>query len=144
MSEVMERPLEDVVRQLGEMPVGNRIEAMIRVRRKKAEIAERHKRELAPVNRMAEALELSLLSELNNLGLDNMKSVHGMVYKSTRTSAKVEDWPKVLDYIREHGSWEMLERRVSKDAVTEAIEATGTPVPGVAIRTETTLNVRAA
>jgi hypothetical protein len=65
-----------------------------------------------------EKIEIEFLKRFNERGIDNVSSRGvGTAYRSIRASAKVADWESLLDFIKEEGAWEMLERRVSKVAV---------------------------
>lgn len=118
------------------------VEKYILLRDKKAEIDKRHKAELAPFNLTMGQLEAFMTDDLNNTGGESLRTEHGTIFKSTRTSATVKDWPLTFEYIQKHDAWDMLEHRVSKTAVLAAIEETGQPVPGVSVSQETTLNIR--
>jgi hypothetical protein len=135
MSEVLEKP---------RMSVDAVIENYVKLRDKKKSIEERHKAELAPFKETMDQLEGWMLEALNNAGLDSMKSSHGTVYKSTRTSAVVREWQATLDFIRANNAWDLLEARVSKLATFAIIKDTNAPVPGVETSTEVVVNVRRA
>lgn len=119
------------------------IEGYIKLRDARDELKRKHRDELAPYNDKMQKMELFLLGELNRLESDSIaiKGV-GTAFKSTRTSSKVEDWETTLDAIKEHELWHMLERRISKAALEEYIEANGDTLPGVSINREITVNVR--
>lgn len=89
-------------------------------------------------------LEGNIMLALNQAGVESMKGKAGTVFKQTRVSATVEkgEWDKVLEYIIEKQAWDLLEARVSKNAVMAVIEETGQPVPGVKVSQETVLHVR--
>lgn len=121
------------------------IEGYIQLRDNKDAIKKRHKDELAPVNEKMMMIENWLLGELTTAESDSItaKGV-GTAFKSTRTSAKIDDWETVLKHIKEEELWHMLERRISKTAVEEYIEANGEPPEGVHITREITVQVRRA
>lgn len=118
------------------------VEKYLALRDKKAEIEKAHKTQLSPYNVALAQLEAFILDDLNNMGGDSLKTENGTAYKTTRTSASVKDWPATMDYIKQNAAWDLLEARVSKNAVLAAIEETGAPVPGVNVTQETTLNIR--
>ena len=118
------------------------IKAYRDLRDKKSELAEKHKEEMSPITKKMWDLEVWLLATLNKMGVNSMKTDAGTVFKKTSTSVKVTDWPAVLELIKEHDLWHMLEHRLSKAAVEEYIEAEGTAPPGVAIETQVGVNIR--
>lgn len=126
------------------MTTAQLVEKFILLRDKKAEIEKRHKTELAPFNLIMGQFEAFMLDDLNQIGGESLKTEHGTIYKSTRTSATVKDWPATFEYIRSNDLWDMLEHRVSKTAVLADIEEKGAPVPGVNVTQDITLNIRRA
>jgi hypothetical protein len=137
MSEVMDRTRPD-------MDADTMIDKYLKLRDKKKAIEEIHKQQLAPYNETMDLLAAWLLETLNEAGLSSMRSPIGTAYKSTRTSAKVTDWPATLAFIREREAWELLEARVSKLAAQAIIDDTQQPIPGVATSSELVCNVRRA
>lgn len=112
------------------------------LRRRKEQLSEVHKKQLAPFNEMLATLANLILAELNAAGVTSMNSPDGTVYKSTETSATVKDWPATLSYIQTHQAWDLLEARVSKTAVLTMLQESGEPVPGVSVAQEQVLRVR--
>ena len=79
-----------------------------------------------------EKIEIEFLKRFNERGIDNVSSSGGgTAYRSIRASAKVADWESLLDFIKEEGAWEMLERRVSKVAVEQYKAETNDLPPGI-------------
>lgn len=108
----------------------------IALRDEKKAIQEKHKEELAPVNRKMEKIEAALLKRLQKDGAKNIATPDGTVYITTVTKAKVEDWSVFRPFILQHDLVDMMEQRVSKNAIEEYIEANGDVPPGIAISTE--------
>jgi hypothetical protein len=54
----------------------------------------------------------------------------------------VADWDYVLDYIQKNELWNMLEKRVSKQAVEQYVEEHGNLPPGINWREELVVNIR--
>jgi hypothetical protein len=118
------------------------IGAYISLRDAKAAVAKRHKDEIAPYNEKLAAIENGILKHLNKEGVNSMASANGTAFRQTRTSTKVEDWDTVISHIRDNELWHMLEKRVSKAAVDEYLEATGEGFPGVSVNSTQVINVR--
>lgn len=116
----------------------------IALRDKVDEIKKRQSADLVSYNLVLGTLEGWLLEALNASGVDSMRAPGGTFYKTSRTSAKVHEWSKTLDYIRENDAWELLEARVSKTAAEAIMADTGLPIPGVDVKREIALNVRRA
>lgn len=119
------------------------IGSYIKLRDRRDDIKKRHREELAPIAEVMTTMENWLLGRLTNAGSDSITAKGtGTAFKTTRTSAKVNDWDTTLASIQENDLWHMLERRVSKAAVEEYIEANGEPPPGVEITREIVVQIR--
>lgn len=118
------------------------IEKYIAIRDKKAEIVADHKAKIAKLDEVLGKVEAVLLSQLNESGMESARCKSGTVYKSHRTSATVADWDYVLDFIQNNDLWNMLERRVSKQAVEQYKEEHGDLPPGINWREEVVVNIR--
>lgn len=118
------------------------IEKYIAVRDKKAEIVAAHKAKIATLDEVLDKLEGVLLSQLEANGMESARCKTGTVYKSTRTSATVADWDYVLNFILTNDLHNMLERRVSKQAVEQYREEHGDLPPGINWREEVVVNIR--
>lgn len=118
------------------------IEKYIELRDKKAELSAAYKKKIAGLDAALDQLEVILLEKLNEIGMDSAKGSTGTVYKSKRTSATVADWDYVLDHIQKNELWNMLEKRVSKQAVEQYVEEHGDLPPGINWREEVVVNIR--
>lgn len=118
------------------------IEKYIELRDKKAELSAAYKKKVAGLDAALDQLEVILLEKLNEIGMDSAKGSTGTVYKSKRTSATVADWDYVLDHIQKNELWNMLEKRVSKQAVEQYVEEHGDLPPGINWREEVVVNIR--
>ena len=113
------------------------IKKYVALRDRKAEVAARHKEELAPFATAMDAIEVKLMTVLQQQSATSLKTAAGTAYKQGWTSARVQDWQAVLDYAVENERFDLFERRVSK-AVVEEI---GT-VPGVDVERGFKVNIR--
>lgn len=118
------------------------IEKYIELRDKKSELSAAYKKKVAGLDAALDQLEAILLEKLNEIGMDSAKGSTGTVYKSRRTSATVADWDYVLDHIQKNELWNMLEKRVSKQAVEQYVEEHGDLPPGINWREELVVNIR--
>lgn len=114
----------------------------IKVRDKKGEIAKRHAEELKPYNEALAVMETKLLMVLNSSNVEAIKSEHGTAFKTVRSSVKIDDWSTALPFVLENGLEHMLEKRLSKSAVAEFVEAQGANLPGTHINNELTVQIR--
>lgn len=132
-------------------------------------MSKRHQAEAEPLNKRLELTKAWMLKYLNDQGLDNAKTEHGLCYKSNIMSTTVDPeggWEQILTHVFgkaitraldaiENGAREpdimpaflsepalaLLNRSVNKTAVKELLDQNIT-VPGVKIAQVTQLNVR--
>ena len=120
------------------------VEKYIELRDTKSKMSSDYKAKVAVLDKVLDKIEAELLSQFGDLGMESVRTKSGTAYKSTRTSATVADWDYTLDFIQKHNLWNMLERRVSKQAVEQYKEVHGDLPPGINWREEITINVRRA
>ena len=120
------------------------VEKYIELRDTKSKMSSDYKAKVAVLDKVLDKIEAELLSQFGDLGMESVRTKSGTAYKSTRTSATVADWDYTLDFIRKHELWNMLERRVSKQAVEQYKEEHDDLPPGINWREEITINVRRA
>lgn len=120
------------------------VEKYIELRDTKSKMSSDYKAKVAVLDKVLDKIEAELLSQFGDLGMESVRTKSGTAYKSTRTSATVADWDYTLDFIQKHELWNMLERRVSKQAVEQYKEEHGDLPPGINWREEITINVRRA
>lgn len=87
-------------------------------------------------------LEAYLKEQMDAQGLTSFKSDYGTAFLTTTDFANVADWDAVLGFIRENDAYDMLEKRVSKNAVRAYMEQTKAVPPGVNYGTKLDVNIR--
>lgn len=114
----------------------------IEIRDKKADLVAKHKEEVAELDKELMDLEISMLQQLQAMGIDSARTKNGTVYKTVSRKVAVADWDTVLEFIQQNEFWSMLERRVSKAAVEQYETETGELPPGLNVHSEYKVNVR--
>ena len=91
-------------------------------------------------------VEVALMRMMKESGSENLKIKGiGQAYLTTKTFASGKDWDALWKYIEESGNLDLLQRRISKKAVLEYMEANdGDLPPGVNVTTERAVAVRTA
>lgn len=118
------------------------VDAYVKLRDKVATIKKEQTDALAPYNVAMAKLEAAMLDTLNQNNAESVRTEHGTVYKTSRTSAKVTEWSATLEFIKTNNLWELLEARVSKTAAEAIIQETQQPIPGVTTSREIAIGVR--
>jgi hypothetical protein len=146
------------------------VEKYISLRDQKAEIAERHKVELAPLNESMEIIEKWLLQEMEKMGVESLKTPAGTPYKTITKSVKMADpdafkrfvftplidsltgmlqaqgvhVPDLYSLLQGGVFWDMIDFRAGKKGIVEYAEQNGSIPPGVTVDNFTTINIRRA
>lgn len=124
------------------MNLSELVEKYIIVRDKKASLKADYEAKVSVVDQAMEKIEALILSSFAESGTESCRTESGTAYKTTRLYANVADWDIALEHIKRTENWSMLEKRVSKKAVEEYMEANEEAPPGVSTRTEVVINVR--
>lgn len=103
----------------------------IKIRDAKTALKKLHDKALEPYDQNMAAIELAMLKRLNDRNAQNSKTDAGTAFKKLSTSATVKDRDAFLNYIRDHGAWDLLTNHVSKESVEAILELTGSPPDGV-------------
>ena len=119
------------------------IQKYVEVRDEVKVISDRHSQELAPYRQSLDVIEAALQDMLNTAGGDSIKTKAGTAYRSTATTAKVEDWPSFITFVQQSGDTELLVRNVNKTRLVECMEASRS-VPGCSMGAVHCINVRRA
>lgn len=115
------------------------IELYIALREKKAEVRQRHKEELEPIEAGLMKLESLMAQALESAGISKAGSKAGTAFFKENTSVSVDDWSAVVQYVQDNDAFDILERRVAKSAVLERGD-----VPGILKVTSKVVQVRKA
>lgn len=118
----------------------------MQARDKRAAIKRAYEEEDNKLKAFLAKLEINLMQMMDEVGSDNLK-IAGLAqaYKTPQTKVSAKDWNAVWEYIEESGNVSLLQRRLSKKAVEEYMEANdGDLPPGVDVLTERVVVVRTA
>jgi hypothetical protein len=126
---------------------GTRVDTLVmqyvQLRDKIAEIKEAQKKHLEPYEEMKQQLVGTLLKFLETTGQESAKTAEGTVYISTRSTAALADPDAFMDFVIEHGKFDLVNRVANAPACLEhAKENDGVLPPGVKINTIRTIGVR--
>jgi len=118
------------------------IEKYIQLRDRKSEIKEKYETAVAQIDDGMEKVENIILAHLNANNLDSIAGSTGTAFKSTVTSATVQDRDAFMNYVRTNEAWHMLDARANKTAVAEYKRDHEAIPPGVNWREEIVVRVR--
>lgn len=113
----------------------------VRVRDAKKELAKRHAGEMAPYNEALDQLYAAILDALNRGGVESSRTKSGTAYKSMRTSYTVADPAALRQWLEANNRFDLLETRVSKEAIENMLQGGDSLPPGLKVSSEVTLKV---
>ncbi len=102
-------------------------------------IATAHEAEVK--GRMAK-ISMWLRDKGDELGTDSFKTQYGTAYRNVKTSYRMGDWAKFIDWVQRTDNFQCLEKRVAKNATKEVHDDTGDVPPGIEFVAEIEFNVR--
>ena len=105
---------------------------------------EKHKEELAEFELALDKLSGRLLLFLDAHGQEMARTAEGTVSATSRDTASLSDPDVFMDFVAEHGLFELLDRRANATACKDFAKDTGTLPPGVRINTMRGVSVRTA
>lgn len=116
--------------------------AYLKLRNKKEAIEGAVKEEVKAIKEKMVKLEAYIKKEADKQGVTSFKTLNGTAFVTTTDFAQVADWDSVLGFIKKNEAWDMLEKRVSKNAVRGYIDANKSVPDGVNFGTRIDINVR--
>ena len=124
------------------MTVDQVIEAYLKYRNKKESLEAEIKDQVKELKDKMAKLEAWIKAKADAEGVTSFKTAHGTAFVTTNDYANVADWDAVLSFIKKNDAFDMLEKRVSKNAVRGYIDEHKTVPSGVNYGTRIDVNVR--
>lgn len=122
--------------------VDQAIATYIKLRSKRDRLEEELKEKLSEVKRNMEKIEQFIELCASEQGVKSFKTDSGTAFIQTKDFASVADWDVVLRFIQDTSSYDMLEKRVAKNAVRSYIDVHKAVPPGVNYGTRLAVAVR--
>jgi hypothetical protein len=118
------------------------IAAIVKLRNTKANIQADANTKVKEINNSIDKLEAFIKAESDRTGVTSFKTAHGTAFLSTSDYANVANWDEVLRFIQENQAYDLLERRVNKQAVRGYMDSLKYVPPGINYGTSVEVNVR--
>lgn len=83
------------------------------------------------LNKIEGDLTQVLVTKMKAEGLTSLKGAFGSATYSVKQYHSIEEWGKLVEFVRVSGHFELFQRRVAETAVKEIVENTGAEVPGL-------------
>jgi hypothetical protein len=114
----------------------------LEIRDAKKVLEDKHKAEIAEYDRRLTVIEGYLLNQLNESGVESMRTKAGTCYKHVQTSVKVADKDVFRTFVETSGDLSLMTVSANKTRVLEVLEETGELVPGLNMTRVTTVGIR--
>ncbi len=118
------------------------IEAYLKYRNQKEALEAEIKDQVKELKDKMSKLEAWIKTKADADGVTSFKTNHGTALVTTNDYANVADWDAVLSFIKENDAYDMLEKRISKNAVRGYIDQHKAVPSGVNYGTRIDVNVR--
>lgn len=118
------------------------IEAYLKYRNKKEALEAQIKEQVKELKDKMAKLEAWIKTKADAEGVTSFKTAHGTAFVTTNDYANVADWDAVLAFVKENDAYDLLEKRVSKNAVRGYIDQQKAVPSGVNYGTRIDVNVR--
>lgn len=128
-----------VIQEKQPQTVADMMARMFAIRDRKRELEE----ETKALNEEWEAIEASLMAQMNEQGSTRVATGQGTAILSETIVPQVEDWESFIHWARDNDALHMIQRRVSSPAYREMVES-GQEVPGLTPFMKRSINLRAA
>lgn len=127
---------------MSDITIDKAIEAVIKLRNKKAAVEAEVKDRLSEIKAKIDKLEAYLKVRADEMGVTSFKTDAGTAFLTTSDYANVADWSAILEFIKENSAYDLLEKRVNKSAVRVYMDQLNTVPPGINYGTMISVNVR--
>lgn len=87
-------------------------------------------------------ISMTLRDKADAVGTDTFRGTYGTAYRQVKEKFSINDWTAFTNYLKQTQNFQILQKRVSPNAVKEIREADGALPPGVQNFTEVEFAVR--
>jgi hypothetical protein len=101
-----------------------------------------HKEKTKPAREFLEKLNNDILSALNKVGGDSIKTPHGTAYRTEKKSATIADGEMFRGYVTDNALFDLVDWKANATAVAAHIDEHKVPPPGVNYTTTFVVGVR--
>ena len=125
------------------IPVDKLTKAYLRIRSKRAELANKFKEEENNLLDQMEKIKKALLDYCKSHNVESVKTSEGVFYRTTRAKYWTSDWEQMHKFILEHEVPELLDKRLNQSNMRQFLEENPDVVPkGINVDSEYIISVR--
>lgn len=125
------------------IPVDKLTKTYLRIRAKRAELANKFKEEENNLLDQMEKIKKALLDYCKSHNVESVKTSEGVFYRTTRAKYWTSDWEQMHKFILEHEVPELLDKRLNQSNMRQFLEENPDVVPkGLNVDSEYIISVR--
>jgi predicted nuclease with TOPRIM domain len=119
------------------------VKAYVRIRDKRKELATEYEKEDNELKESLEMIESELLNICKETGADSLRTEFGTVSRRFAKRYWTNDWHSFHEFLKEHGTLELLEKRISQTNMSTFLEENPDLLPpGLQVDSKYTVTVR--
>jgi len=119
------------------------VKAYVRIRDKRKELATEYEKEDNELKESLEMIESELLNICKETGADSLRTEFGTVSRKLSKRFWTNDWHSFHEFLKEHGTLELLEKRISQGNMSTFLEENPDLLPpGLQVDSKYTVTVR--
>lgn len=131
------------IRTISDIPLERLTETYIRMRDKRTALQHEYEAKDAEILEQMKLIEMEMLEVCKALGADSIKTNAGTVVRSVKSRYWTNDWDSMYQFIKEHGAFALLEKRLHQTHMRQFLEENPDSHPaGLNIEREYTVVVR--
>ena len=115
----------------------------VKIRDARAALKKQFEAEDLKLKAQLETLDSFLLSTLQTLGVESVRTQHGTVYTSVAIKPSCQDWTAFYSWIAENEAFDALERRVKRSFIVDYMADNKDALPpGITVLKELLVTIR--
>lgn len=98
------------------------VKTYIKIRDKRKEIADAYEKEDKELQESLDMIEKELLEVFKDTGAESLRTEFGTVSRRVSKRYWTNDWHSFYEFLKEHGSMELLEKRIAQTNMATFLE----------------------
>ena len=117
----------------------------LKIRDKRSELKREFEAQDSGLEEQQQMLANQMLETCKDMGADSIKTPHGTIIRSIKSKYWTNDWESMYNFIREHGAFGLLEKRLHQTNMKEFLHENPDAMPmGLNVESEYSIVVRRA
>lgn len=101
----------------------------LKMRDARQELARQFEEKDNDLKEQMELVETKMLDLCKDLGADSIKTAHGTIIRSVKTRYWTADWESMHNFIKDHGAYDLLERRIHQTNMKQWLQENPDQLP---------------